>query len=229
MGCLTRPLLVILILSLIVGLSGCIDDDSGLADDELENDVIHIYERNYVDTIYGNWDPLPTELNRMLKEDVSALKDLGVNLISISVEYRLNEDGNPYTWVDEGLYLENLSLAKENGFAVLLAPNFVFTGDMDLDEMGIDIGLDEYLEMSKNVAIRWAGISEKYGVEIFSPQNEFDSALSKPGGRDKKRFYRESYGQARKHQGVGRFHWIRYYRGDNNTHGDAPQGLQGAH
>ncbi|MBN1785847.1 MAG: hypothetical protein JW825_02505, partial [Candidatus Methanofastidiosa archaeon] len=32
-------------------------------------------------------------------------------------------------------------------------------------------------EMSKDVAIRWAGIAEKYGVEIFSPQNEFDNMI----------------------------------------------------
>jgi hypothetical protein len=113
----------------------------------------------------------------MLREDDEALYAMGVNLVSISAEYLLNEDGTYYPWFDESLYIENIELAKELGFAVLVAPNFVNSGNMNFSEMGIDITYERYIGVSTELAVQWAEIAEAYAVEYFAPQNEFDNII----------------------------------------------------
>lgn len=130
--------------------------------------------RVYPGTIWGNWDPDPLELRRMLSEDVAQLHDIGVNLVSVSIEYSFDENGNPLPWISEEEYCQLIVDAKCAGFSVLVAPNFVYSGEMNLSEQGIDMPYERYASLSLELARYWAAIAEAYGVEYYAPQNEYD-------------------------------------------------------
>ncbi len=133
-------------------------------------------ERNYPKVIKGNWEPSSFHMSKMLDEDLNKIKSLGVNTVSVSVEYSLNQDGTP-SLKDENQLISNIVKAKENGLAVLVAPNFVGSAGHNFKEEGIDIALEDYLKVSEEVALKWAAISEKYKVEFFAPQNEFNGII----------------------------------------------------
>lgn len=129
--------------------------------------------RVYPDIIKGNWEPNASYMDKMISEDADELKELGVNTVSVSPEYGFNKDGT-YFVHDEEEVRSNIVIAKEEEFAVFLAPNFV-GGDMtSLNEKGIDITLEEYLSASEEAALEWAEVAEEFNVEYFSPQNELD-------------------------------------------------------
>ncbi|MBI3103557.1 hypothetical protein HYZ05_01325 [Candidatus Daviesbacteria bacterium] len=134
------------------------------------------FQRSYPEVIKGNWEPSSFHMTRMLSEDIYRIKDLGVNTVSVSVEYSLNKDGTPFLR-DENQMVSNIVKAKEKGLAVLVAPNFVGPGGHDFNEEGIDITKEKYLQISEEVALKWAAISEKYQVEFFAPQNEFNGMI----------------------------------------------------
>jgi len=131
------------------------------------------FSRNYPEIIKGNWEPSSFHMTKMLNADSGRIKKLGVNTVSISAEYGLNKDGSYYLR-DEELLLSNIVKAKENGFAVLVAPNFVGPTGHNFKEEGIDVNEEKYLKISEEIALKWAEISEKYKVEFFAPQNEFN-------------------------------------------------------
>lgn len=133
-------------------------------------------KRNYPEVIKGNWEPSSFHMTKMLDEDLDRIKELGVNTVSVSVEYGLNKDGTP-SLRDENALISNIVKAKEVGLAVLVAPNFVGPGGHNFQEEGINITKEEYLKISEEVALKWATISEKYQVEFFAPQNEFNGMI----------------------------------------------------
>ena len=130
------------------------------------------FHRSYPEVIKGNWEPSPFHMKLLMEEEVDELRDLGVNTVSISLEYRFRNDGSYF--LNEAEVIQNLYLAKKNGFAVLVAPNFVGSTGTNFEEMGIDMSLERFLQISREVALKWAGISENYKVEFFAPQNEID-------------------------------------------------------
>lgn len=133
-------------------------------------------KKSYPEVIKGNWEPSSFHMTKMLDEDLDRIKELGVNTVSVSVEYELNQDGAP-SIRDENLLISNIVQAKENGFAVLVAPNFVGPGGHNFKEEGINITRENYLKISEEVALKWAAIAEKYQVEFFAPQNEFNGMI----------------------------------------------------
>jgi len=145
-----------------------------LPDSEIEESVGK-FGRKYPNFIKGLWEPSPLHFNKAIND--AGLKGLGVNTVSVSVEYIFDEQGN-YRITDPGeeLMVSNLIKAKKEGFTVLVAPNF---GGPSARPEQMPITLEEFLEISKEVAIKWAKISEAYGVEFFAPQNEFDVAVSR--------------------------------------------------
>lgn len=142
------------------------------SEEELQEKAL-TFTRNYPEVIKGNWEPSDMHMAKMLRDDPDRLKELGVNTVSVSVEYEFNADGSYNTRGDERL-IANIVRAKEKGFAVLVTPNFVGPSGHNFEEEGIPITLEEYLKISEEVALKWAEISEKYKVEFFAPQNEFD-------------------------------------------------------
>lgn len=146
-----------------------------LSSEQLEKRAVNL-ERNYPIVIKGNWEPSSFHMATMLREDVGRIKELGVNTVSVSVEYSLNKDGTPNLRGENEL-IQNIVKAKENGLAVLVALNFVGPGGHNFKEEGIEINQEEYLQISEEVALKWAGIAEKYKVEFFAPQNEFNGII----------------------------------------------------
>lgn len=134
------------------------------------------FERNYPQVIRGNWEPSSFHMAKMLREDLEAIEELGVNTVSVSIEYSLNKDGSPSLRDESGL-IQNIVQAKENGLAVLVAPNFVGPGGHNFKDEGINITQEEYLKISEEVSLKWAAIAEKYKVEFFAPQNEFNGMI----------------------------------------------------
>lgn len=145
------------------------------SNEQLEKRAI-TFKRNYPNVLKGNWEPSSFHMAKMLREDLDRIKELGVNTVSVSVEYALDKDGSPFLR-DENQLIANIVRAKEAGLAVLVAPNFVGPGGHNFKEEGININKENYLKVSEEVALKWAAISEKYRVEFFAPQNEFNGMI----------------------------------------------------
>lgn len=136
------------------------------------------FSRNYPEVIKGNWEPSPNYMDKLMKNEIEDLKNLGVNTVSVVAEYKLKADGSYKLDVgpfgSEKTIKNNLELAKENGFAVLLSPNFVGGTLPDYIKKETDVDLEKYKQISREIALYWAEIAEAYQVEYFAPQNEFD-------------------------------------------------------
>lgn len=135
------------------------------------------YSRNYPAVIKGNWEPSTNEMTKILNSEVEELKELGVNTVSIVLEYNLNKEGSYYLEDSEEFYISLLKKAKKAGFAVLVSPNFVGASGHNYQEEGIDINLEKHLKNSEEVALKWAKIAEEYQAEFFAPQNEFNGPI----------------------------------------------------
>jgi len=66
-----------------------------------------------------------------VKNEVNNLKNLGGNTVSIPIPYRFNADGTYYLYEFESRVIEIIKLTKSNGFAILVAPNFVYQSNMN--------------------------------------------------------------------------------------------------
>ncbi len=146
-----------------------------LPEEEIQ-EILPTLKRTYPDVIKGNWEPSSFYMNKMITKDSDELRDLGVNTVSVTPEYEFNANGT-YDIFDEELAKSNIILAKQEGFAVFLAPNFVGGDLRSFSEKGTDITLEEYLAVSDKEALKWAQIAEEFNVEYFSPQSELDYIL----------------------------------------------------
>ncbi len=143
--------------------------------DDVLYDYIGKFGRNYPSTIKGNWEPSMMHMAKIVLDDSENIKSLGINTLSVSIEYHISTNGTPYlNPMEEEMFKSNIVRAKQKGFAVLVAPNFVGPDPRPFSEKGINMDLKKYLDMSEQVALKWAKISEDYGVEFFAPQNELD-------------------------------------------------------
>jgi len=146
-----------------------------LSEEEIQ-EKLPTLTRNYPDVVKGNWEPNSSFMHKMIRTDSDELKALGLNTVSAAVEYEFNEDGTYF--MRDGVEEEirsNIVMAKEEGFAVWLAVSFVGGGDIkSYKEKGIDITLEKYLEVSDEIALKWAKVAEEFKVEYFGPQNELD-------------------------------------------------------
>jgi len=137
------------------------------------------FNRNYHKIIKGNWEASTYHMSQILNSEVEELRELGVNTVSIDIEYELNKDGFYYLEdeSDEITYISQLKKAKKAGFAVLVSPNFVGASGHNYAEEGINIDLKKHLKNSEEVALKWAKIAEEYQAEYFAPQNEFNGPI----------------------------------------------------
>ncbi len=122
-------------------------------------------ERHYVSYIKGIWEPWPPI---ELAQDMERVKEDNINLVSFGplVIYPAVQ------FFYEPLMFNLMKQAKKNGLAVHIAPQAFGPGGAEpgnVDEKDIE----KYTEK----VIGWAKISEKYGVEYFSPMTEADYVL----------------------------------------------------
>ena len=118
------------------------------------------------------------------------LKDLGVNTQFIHANYRFKEDGFKFWYLgydrpkdlsqDESkrALVHNILLAKQQGLAVILFPDYVQLEDGGMSELGISSDLEDRLE---TIALELAQIAEKYNVEYLVPSNQIEMILSSNG------------------------------------------------
>jgi hypothetical protein len=119
----------------------------------------------------GVWLHLIREL-RIALDDMENLESDGINIIGIGISIQLDENSNTVIEYDDETEIRNaINIFHENSFEVLLILNPAFP------DSGINPN-DEYvkgkvlLDKLNPLIIKWADISEQYGIEIFSPINE---------------------------------------------------------
>ena len=179
LGFLSMKKIIIVLLSVIL-IIGCAKQETPTLVEQTEPTKQlepTMYSRNYPDIIKGNWEPSTEQMTQILNSEVEELKELGVNTVSIVLEYNLNKDGSYYLEDGEEIYIIQLRKAKQAGFVVLVSPNFVGAAGHNYAEEGINIDLKRHLQNSEEVALKWAKIAEEYQAEYFAPQNEFNGPI----------------------------------------------------
>lgn len=146
-----------------------------------KNEVV--YQRNFPKVIAGNWEPSTEHMLKIIAEEKGNIKSLGVNTISVVPNY-IFENGKPVLSAGKvgpvkvigdpkQYHIDQIIKAKEVGFAVLLVPDVVGGDNIKVE----GLNLEQFLEEAKKISLEWAQIAEKYQVEYFAPQNEFDYVL----------------------------------------------------
>lgn len=131
---------------------------------------------NPPDTIKGVWEPQAMHLERMLIFDVDRIKEMGVNTVSLSLDYNFNPDGSYFT-IDRDKTLSNLVRAKELGFAIHFMPSLGRKELYDFEKEGIDMTKEKFLDKCDEIAVETAKIAEDFGVEFYSPMSELDGIV----------------------------------------------------
>ena len=157
------------------GILGVFSSQPMLSMEEIEAKA-GTFTRNYPDVIKGNWEPNGHHMERMILKDSDRLKEMGVNTVSIAINYEFNRDGTPFIR-DEHRSLSNLVRAKEEGFAVFLVPSLGKATLYDFDKEGVAITKEEYLTICEEVSLEWAEFAEEYQVEYITPISEFDGIV----------------------------------------------------
>ncbi|MDP4000743.1 MAG: hypothetical protein Q8P83_00675 [bacterium] len=145
---------------------------------ELENESANL-KRMYPQTIKGLLDPGGMEFRKIIEEEVSKIKKMGVNTLYVYADHKYDNGtlklsttsrGGP-TFADNAAndYIWQIVQAKKNGFAVMLSISF---GGGENSKFGVS--LDQFIKDTKDVALYWAEIAEKYQVEYFVPASEAD-------------------------------------------------------
>lgn len=140
--------------------------------EEMMAEILPTLTREYPAVIKGNWEPNESYMALVLAAS-DRLRGLGVNTLSCAAEYEFKDDGS-YFMRNEGLRRSNLVRAKQEGFAVYVGVSFVGSGQVSIADRGAQISLEEYLEVSEELALEWARFAEECGVEYFCPQQELD-------------------------------------------------------
>ena len=140
--------------------------------EEMMAEILPTLTREYPAVIKGNWEPNESYMALVLAAS-DRLRGLGVNTLSCAAEYEFKDDGS-YFMRNEGLRRSNLVRAKQMGFAVYVGVSFVGSGQVSIADRGAQITLEEYLEISEELALEWARFAEECGVEYFCPQQELD-------------------------------------------------------
>lgn len=168
----------ILLLLGLLSFRGCIGlwpwqmmETEPLTQEEIET-LKPTFTRNYPDVIKGNWEPNANHMERLLVLDEDHIKTTGINTVSIGAENFFDKNNELYMH-DEGRIMSNLARAKQKGFAVWIGVSFVGIGfGHDFEKKGITE--EHYLQVSEEMALKWARIAEEFQVEFFDPQTELD-------------------------------------------------------
>lgn len=120
-------------------------------------------ERIYPSYLKGVWEPQPPV---GMAGDMKRIKEDNINLISLGPAIHVPLLGA------KTLYFEAIKTAKKEGLAVHIAPQAFGPNAPDPDAVD-----DETLEEYTAKVLEWAELSEKYGIEYFSPLNEADITL----------------------------------------------------
>ena len=131
--------------------------------EEMMAEILPTLTREYPEVIKGNWEPNESYMSQVLDAS-DRLRGLGVNTLSCAAEYEFRDDGS-YIMRDEGLRRSNLVRAKQEGFAVYVGVSFVGSGQVSIADREAQISLEEYLEVSEELALEWARFAEECGVE----------------------------------------------------------------
>lgn len=117
------------------------------------------------------------------------LKDLGVNTYVVQAEInykkgqlKLFQPGytSPFILSQEQakrVIIHRMLLAKQQGFAVSFVPDYPELFDLGKDKYNLNQLEPQYI----NIALEWAKIAEEYGLEYFSPINEYEKLLESNG------------------------------------------------
>ena len=118
------------------------------------------------------------------------LKDLGINTQFVHAFYWYR-GGEFKLWYDQfdkpktlsqdearRALVYNILLAKQQGLAVILFPDYFQLEDGGMAELGIDDDLETHLE---GIALDLAEIAERYDVEYFVPVNQIEMILDSNG------------------------------------------------
>lgn len=186
---------VLIILAIVLGLVGIFfflfNTDFGflrlLQQIELLNlqvSYTRILPRQTVSLVKGMYLPSALFPHAHTLADPARLKEVGVNLVGLPVEYKVDKDGNEVKYFGEkfgGLdrrVSQTIRKYKEAGFAVFLTIKIRY---LPKGRWGEPLGIPEELQSSSkffqgfnNFVLRWADVAEKEKVEFFAPIDEGD-------------------------------------------------------
>ena len=169
------------------GVDTILDYDQGEGDESNRGDGIgsvdvdfnaNEYPRVYKDTIIrGIWEPGAWDQLASFVNDTSGqkrLESLGINTVSVVGSFDVLENGE-YEFPFTIAFIETeIVRYKKLGFAVFLSGNSRGApSDVDPEQ-----ALENYLLSCKMAAIELAELGERYNVEYFSPNNEFEGSLA---------------------------------------------------
>ena len=135
------------------------------------------YPKMYRDTIKGIWEPGAWDQLARFVSDTSGqerLESLGINTVSVVASFNVLEGGEhefPFTIA----FIETeIARYKKLGFAVFLSGNSRGAPS----DVNPEQALENYLLSCKRAAVELAEVAERYNVEYFSPNNEFEGSLA---------------------------------------------------
>ena len=117
----------------------------------------------------GIWLPSLREVNISLR-DIDSLKLDGVNIVAISVKICL--EGDSIMECESEKQIRNaINEFHKNGIRVFLIINPAHP-DFGINPFSSEASGKPLLDKITSIVLKWANISEMYGIEIFCPANE---------------------------------------------------------
>jgi len=116
----------------------------------------------------GVWMPFLREV-KISRDDIENLKLDGVNIVAIGVKIHLNE--NITECEDEEEIKNSINEFHKNGIKTFLILNPAHP-DFGITPFSSEASGKPLLDKVTPLVLKWAKISEQYGVELFSPLNE---------------------------------------------------------
>jgi len=173
-----RKILAILgaitLLALLAGLGYWIYQSRSAVD--LPDDFV--YQRQHPEVIKAVLDPGTRDLTILLTDEVDNIQALGANTVYVYVDYSYQDGQFLYTQLGgaetdqagiEQEHIQNIQLAKQQGFAVHLT--LAFGGGQNTS---FGVPLEKLLADIGAADLKWAAIGEQYQVETYAPSSEID-------------------------------------------------------
>ncbi len=124
----------------------------------------------------GLWLPFLDE-TKAAAEGIESLKADGINTVAIGIRLLATDEahgwevGNITEYENETEILEAINVFHENGIRVILVPNPAH-GNFGVSPYPSEQAGKEFLRMHEPLILKWANLSEQYGVHMFCPVNE---------------------------------------------------------
>jgi hypothetical protein len=144
--------------------------------------ILYLYSgsppKNEITVYKGYWAPIPPT-----GMTLNSMKEDGMNTICLTAAYIVDSDGNIYRIpFIEKIKIAQIQAAHRKGLRVFLIVTPFSFGEQGGPFIPQNVKnqpelLEGFLNKYNLLVLKWAEIAEKYGVELFTPMNEFDYSI----------------------------------------------------